>query len=138
MDILNFVKSKAGWYVIILLVILIAAPVVVAIAEGNDTGILQKIVTVGEKSEPLIIVGALLTFTAIEGIAMLARQYDKHLRQRDRAKGREQGREEAQAEFRHDLARWIESNPAIKKAIDTGDVQPPPWVPKDREHTPSP
>ncbi len=134
MDILNFVKSKAGWYVIILLVILIAAPAIVAIAEGNDTGILQKIVTIGEKSEPLIIVGALLTFTAIEGIAMLARQYDKHLRQRDRAKGRE----EAQVEFRQDLARWIESNPAIKKAIDTGDVQPPPWVTKDRERTPAP
>ena len=127
MDILNFVKSKAGWYVIILLVILITAPAVVAIAEGQDTGILQKIVTIGEKSEPLIIVGALLTFTAIEGIAMLARQYDKHLRQRDRAKGRE----EAQTELRQDLTRWIESNPAIKKAIDTGDVKLPPWVTKE-------
>ena len=49
-----------------------------------------------------------------------------------RAEGIEEGVKQASVEYDERLARWLDANPAVKDAIESGEVNPPPFLNGDR------
>ncbi len=45
-----------------------------------------------------------------------------------RAEGIEEGVKQASVEYDERLARWLDANPAVKDAIESGEVNPPPFL----------
>ena len=46
--------------------------------------------------------------------------------------GIEEGVKQASVEYDERLARWLDANPAVKDAIESGEVNPPPFLNGDR------
>jgi len=59
-----------------------------------------------------------------EGLRMIAERY---LAKRF-AEGKKQGREEGIAASERRMAEWLDANPAIKEAIESGEASPPPFL----------
>ena len=45
-----------------------------------------------------------------------------------RVEGIEEGVKQAAAEYDEKLARWLDANPAIRDAIESGEASPPPFL----------
>ena len=73
---------------------------------------------------PAIAAYSLVIGGTAEGIRMIAERYLA----RRFAEGRKTGREEGRAESDKRLARWLDDNPAIKAAIESGEASPPPFL----------
>ena len=74
-----------GWVAFAVLAIA-ALVIVVATTEWNGFG--DFVIAVGRKVEPLWVSLAILVYTVIEGVAMLAKAFDQKLRDKYRAEGR--------------------------------------------------
>ena len=59
---------------------------------------------------------------------MIAERYLARRFAEGKKKGREEGKEEAIVESQERLARWLDANPAIKAAIESGEASPPPFL----------
>ena len=44
------------------------------------------------------------------------------------AEGKKEGKEEGRVEYQARLAQWLDANPAIKAAIESGEASPPPFL----------
>ena len=67
---------------------------------------------------------------------MIAERYLARRFAEGKEEGKKQGREEGRAESLQELARWLDANPVIKKAIESGDANPPPFLngsPRDQQ-----
>ena len=83
---------------------------------------------------------SLIIAATAEGLRMIAERYlarrfaegKEEGKKQGRAEGREQGRAEGKEQGRvesfEELARWLDANPAIKEAIESGDADPPPFL----------
>ena len=69
---------------------------VVATTERN--GVWDFAIAVGHKVEPLWVSSAILVYTVAEGVAMLAKAFDRKLRAKYMAEGRVEGKAEGEAE----------------------------------------
>ena len=59
-----------------------------------------------------------------EGLRMIAERY---LAKRF-AEGKKQGRAEGIAAYERRMAEWLDANPAIKEAVESGEASPPPFL----------
>ena len=81
---------------------------------------------------PAIAAYSLVIAVTMEGIRMIAERYLARRfaegRKEGRKEGKEEGMKEASVESRERLARWLDANPAIKSAIESGEASPPPFL----------
>ena len=70
---------------------------------------------------------------------MIAERYLARRFAEGKKQGQEEGKKQGRAESLEELARWLDANPVIKKAIESavesGDANPPPFLngsPRDR------
>ncbi len=73
---------------------------------------------------PAIAAYSLGIAVTVEGLRMIAERYLA----RRFAEGKKEGREEGRSESQERLARWLDANPAIKAAIESGEASPPPFL----------
>lgn len=68
----------------------------------------------------------------VEGLRMIAERYlAKRFaegKEQGRVEGKKQGRVEAIAASERRMAEWLDANPAIKEAIESGEASPPPFL----------
>jgi hypothetical protein len=89
-----------------------ALAIVVATTEWNGFG--DFVIAVGRKVEPLWVSLAILVYTVIEGVAMLANAFKKKLRDKYRA----EGRAETLATLKEAAQRKDASLEDVKRAMD--------------------
>ena len=89
---------------------------------------------------PAIAAYSLVIAVTVEGLRMIAERYLARRfaegKKRGRAEGIEEGRVEgieegvkqATAEYDEKLERWLDANPAIRDAIESGEASPPPFL----------
>ena len=85
---------------------------------------------------PAMAAYSLIIAATAEGLRMIAERYlarrfaegKKQGRAEGREQGRAEGKEQGRAESLQELARWLDANPAIKEAIESGDADPPPFL----------
>ena len=81
---------------------------------------------------PAIAAYSLVIAVTVEGLRMIAERYLARRFAEGRAEGRKEGKEEgmkeASVESQERLARWLDANPAIKAAIESGEASPPPFL----------
>ena len=77
---------------------------------------------------PAMAAYSLIIAATAEGLRMIAERYLA----RRFAEGKEEGKKQGRAESLQELARWLDANPAIKEAIESGDADPPPFLDDDR------
>ena len=85
---------------------------------------------------PAIAAYSLAIAVTVEGLRMIAERYlarrfaegKKRGREEGRVEGIEEGVNQATAEYDEKLARWLDANPAIKDAIESGEASPPPFL----------
>lgn len=98
---------------------------------------------------PAIAAYSLVIAVTAEGLRMIAERYLARRFAEGKKQGIEEGRAEgvvegkkqglaegvkqASAEYDERLARWLDANPAIKDAIESGEVNPPPFL--NGDHT---
>lgn len=66
---------------------------------------------------------------------MIAERYLARRFAEGKKQGQEEGKKQGRAESLEELARWLDANPVIKKAIESGEANPPPFLngsPRDR------
>ncbi len=73
---------------------------------------------------PAIASYSLVIAGTMEGIRMIAERYLA----RRFAEGKKEGVKQTTAEYDEKLARWLDDNPAIKAAIESGEASPPPFL----------
>ena len=73
---------------------------------------------------PAMAAYSLVIAVTMEGLRMIAERYLA----RRFAEGKKEGREEVRVESQKSLARWLDANPAIKAAIESGEASPPPFL----------
>ena len=73
---------------------------------------------------PAMAAYSLVIAVTMEGLRMIAERYLA----RRFAEGKREGEKRASAEYDEKLARWLDANPAIKAAIESGEVSPPPFL----------
>ena len=64
----------------------------------------------------------------VEGLRMIAERYLAKRFAEGKKRGREEGREEGIAASERRLAEWLDANPAIKEAVESGEASPPPFL----------
>ena len=68
----------------------------------------------------------------VEGLRMIAERYlAKRFaegKKQGRAEGKELGRAEGIAAYERRMAEWLDANPAIKEAVESGEASPPPFL----------
>ena len=84
-----------GWAAFAALAI---AGLVAAIATTEPSGVWDFAIAVGHKVEPLWVSSAILVYTVAEGVAMLAKAFDRKLRAKYMAEGKAEGKAEGEAE----------------------------------------
>ena len=81
---------------------------------------------------PAMAAYSLIIAATAEGLRMIAERYLARRfaegKEEGRAEGKEEGKELGRAESLQELARWLDANPAIKEAIESGDADPPPFL----------
>ena len=85
---------------------------------------------------PAMAAYSLIIAATAEGLRMIAERYLARRfaegKEQGRAEGKEQGRAEGKelgrAESFEELARWLDANPVIKEAIESGEANPPPFL----------
>ena len=85
---------------------------------------------------PAMAAYSLIIAATVEGLRMIAERYLARRfakgKEEGRAEGKEEGRaegkEEGRAESFEELTRWLDANPVIKKAIESGEANPPPFL----------
>ena len=93
MSLPNVDKSREGWYLISfsgMCLVWLAALTVYDVRYNTEDSALETALAIGRGMEAAVVVSAALTFTIVEGYAMLAERY----LQRRYREGREKGREE--------------------------------------------
>ena len=93
MSLPNVDKSREGWYLISfsgMCLVWLAALTVYDVRYNTEVSALETALAIGRGMEAAVVVSAALTFTIVEGYAMLAERY----LQRRYREGREKGREE--------------------------------------------
>ena len=58
---------------------------------------------------------------------MIAERYLARRFAEGKKQGIEEGVKQATVEYDEELARWLDANPAIKDAIESGEASPPPF-----------
>ena len=69
---------------------------------------------------PAIVAYSLIIAGTVEGLRMIAERY--------LARRFSEGRKQAAVEYDDKLARWLDDNPVIKAAIESGEASPPPFL----------
>lgn len=77
---------------------------------------------------PAIAAYSLIIAVIVEGLRMIAERYLARRFAEGKKEGKKEGREEGKAEYQERLARWLDANPSIKAAIESGEASPPPFV----------
>lgn len=85
---------------------------------------------------PAMAAYSLIIAAIVEGLRMIAERYLARRFAEGKEEGKKQGRaeglEEGRAESFQELARWLDANPVIKKAIESavesGEANPPPFL----------
>jgi hypothetical protein len=80
-----------GWAAFAALAI---AGLVAAVATTERSGVWDFTIAVGHKVEPLWVSSAILVYTVVEGVAMLAKAFDRKLRAKYMAEGKAEGEAE--------------------------------------------
>lgn len=89
---------------------------------------------------PAMAAYSLIIAAIVEGFRMIAERYLARRFAEGKEEGKKQGRaeglEEGRAESMEELAHWLDANPVIKKAIESGEANPPPFLngsPRDQQ-----
>lgn len=77
---------------------------------------------------PAIAAYSLVIAVTAEGLRMIAERYLARRFAEGKKQGIAEGVKQASAEYDERLARWLDANPAIKDAIESGEVNPPPFL----------
>ena len=77
---------------------------------------------------PAIAAYSLGIAVTVEGLRMIAERYLARRFAEGKKEGREEGKEEGRMEYQARLARWLDANPTIKMAIESGEATPPPLL----------
>jgi hypothetical protein len=104
-----------GWAAFAVLAIAGLATVV-ATTEWN--GFWDFAIAVGHKVEPLWVSSAILVYTVAEGVAMLAKAFDRKLRAKYMAEGKAEGKAEGEAETLSAL-----QEAAKRRGADLAEIQ---------------
>ena len=70
---------------------------------------------------------SLVIAATVEGVRMIAERYLARRFAEGKKQGIEEGVKQATVEYDEELARWLDANPAIKDAIESGEASPPPF-----------
>ena len=119
-----------------------------AAVSNSPPEIYTLIMKVVSSQVPAMAAYSLIIAATAEGLRMIAERYlarrfaegKEEGKKQGRAEGREQGRAEGKEQGRvegreqgrvesfEELARWLDANPAIKEAIESGEANPPPFL----------
>ena len=73
---------------------------------------------------PAMAAYSLVIAVTMEGLRMIAERYLA----RRFAEGKKEGMKQATSEYDEKLARWLDANPTVKAAIESGEASPPPFL----------
>ena len=114
MSLPNVDKSREGWYLISfsgMCLVWLAALTVYDVRYNTEDSALETALAIGRGMEAAVVVSAALTFTIVEGYAMLAERYLQRRYREGREKGREEIlerlREVAPSDMSHEIDRLI-------------------------------
>ena len=81
---------------------------------------------------PAIAAYSLGIAVTVEGLRMIAERYLARRfaegKEEGKEEGREEGKEEGRVEYQARLAQWLDANPKIRAAIESGEASPPPFL----------
>lgn len=77
---------------------------------------------------PAMAAYSLVIAVTMEGLRMIAERYLARRFAEGKREGEKEGKKRATAEYDERLARWLDANPAIKAAIESGEASPPPFL----------
>ena len=77
---------------------------------------------------PAMAAYSLIIAAIVEGLRMIAERYLARRFAEGKKQGQEEGKKQGRAESFQELARWLDANPVIKKAIESGEANPPPFL----------
>ena len=121
--------SRAGWFLLVLFILLLPCLGVVCwneIVDNRDDTVIGTIAAIGRSMGQFVILMTVVALFAVEGIPMLAEQFLKRRREEGRAQGRKEGREERDREW-HEFLEALKSE-LEKKGIEV-ELPPPPSPP---------
>ena len=96
----------------------------VAVVSDSPSETYMAILKSVSSHTPAIVAYSVIIAGTVEGLRMIAERYLA----RRFSEGKEEGKEEGIAESEEKLARWLDANPAIKAAIESGEASPPPFL----------
>ncbi len=111
-----------------------------AAVSNSPPEIYTLIMKVVSSQVPAMAAYSLIIAATAEGLRMIAERYLARRfaegkeqgraegKEEGRAEGKEEGKELGRAESLQKLTRWLDANPAIKEAIESGDADPPPFL----------
>ncbi len=96
----------------------------VAVVSDSPSETYMAILKSVSSHTPATVAYSVIIAGTVEGLRMIAERYLA----RRFSEGKEEGKEEGIAESEEKLARWLDANPAIKAAIESGEASPPPFL----------
>ena len=77
---------------------------------------------------PTMAAYSLVIAVTMEGLRMIAERYLARRFAEGKKEGKKEGMKQATSEYDEKLARWLDANPTVKAAIESGEASPPPFL----------